>query len=101
MRGEGLSVWRSVVVYMYIVHCGPPVRFHATLYQCPETANERAEMSVAVSNRIDDLTSVLRTTEDHSITQLQDIGQELDIWKTKVSGREGGREEGETELRFK
>ena len=71
------------------VHCGPPVRFHATLYQCPETANE---MSVAVSNRIDDLTSVLRMTEDHSITQLQDIGQELDIWKTKVSGEEGGTE---------
>ena len=41
-------------------------------------------MSVAVSNRIGDLTSVLRTTEDHSITQLQDIAQELDVWKTKV-----------------
>ena len=61
-----------------------PFRFHATLYQCPETANERAEMSVAVSNRINDLMTVLRTTEDHSITQLQEIALELDTWKTKV-----------------
>lgn len=60
------------------------LRFHATLYQCPETANEREEMSVAVSNRINDLNSVLRTTEDHSVTQLQEIAQELDTWKTKV-----------------
>jgi V-type H+-transporting ATPase subunit a len=58
--------------------------FHATLYQCPETVNERAEMSVAVSNRINDLTTVLRTTEDHSITQLQEVSLELDTWKTKV-----------------
>ena len=61
-----------------------PLRFHATLYQCPETANEREQMSVAVDNRIGDLTSVLQTTEDHSITQLQDIAKELDTWKTKV-----------------
>ena len=61
-----------------------PLRFHATLYQCPETANEREEMSVAVNNRINDLNSVLRTTEDHSVIQLQEIAQELDTWKTKV-----------------
>ena len=41
-------------------------------------------MSAAVSNRINDLTSVLQTTEDHSVTQLQDIAMELDTWKTKV-----------------
>ena len=62
-----------------------PLRFHATLYQCPETANEREEMNIAVQNRINDLRSVLQTTEDHSITQLQDIGKELDTWKTKVT----------------
>ena len=59
-------------------------RFHATLYQCPETAPEREEMTVAVANRINDLQSVLRTTEDHSLTQLQEIGQEIDTWQTKV-----------------
>ena len=41
-------------------------------------------MTVAVANRINDLQSVLRTTEDHSLTQLQEIGQEVDTWKTKV-----------------
>ena len=41
-------------------------------------------MSVAVTNRINDLNSVLRTTEDHSVVQLQEIAQELDTWKTKV-----------------
>ena len=61
-------------------------RFHATLYQCPETAPEREEMTVAVANRINDLQSVLRTTEDHSLTQLQEIGQEIDTWQTKVCG---------------
>ena len=64
-------------------------RFHATLYQCPETAPEREEMTVAVANRINDLQSVLRTTEDHSLTQLQEIGQEINTWQTKVC-RSGG-----------
>ena len=41
-------------------------------------------MAQAVQNRIIDLESVLRTTQDHSITQLQDIAQELDIWHQKV-----------------
>ena len=45
-------------------------------------------MSAAVSNRINDLTSVLQTTEDHSVIQLQDIAMELDTWKTKVGGRD-------------
>ena len=39
---------------------------------------------MAVANRINDLQSVLRTTEDHSLTQLQEIGQEIDTWQTKV-----------------
>jgi len=42
-------------------------------------------MTVAVANRIHDLQSVLKTTEDHSITQLAEIAQEIDIWQTKVS----------------
>ncbi len=58
--------------------------FHATLYQCPETATERQSMSVAVEQRINDLESVLRTTEHHSIAQFNDIAQELDTWQMKV-----------------
>ena len=58
--------------------------FRATLYQCPETTAERQEMSVAVEQRINDLHSVLQTTEQHSITQFTDIAQELDTWQMKV-----------------
>lgn len=41
-------------------------------------------MSAAVHNRIVDLQAVLRTTQDHSVTQLQEIAQELDVWQQKV-----------------
>lgn len=58
--------------------------FRATLYQCPETAAERQEMTVAIHNRINDLQSVLQTTEAHSVTQLNEIALELDTWQTKV-----------------
>ena len=61
------------------------VRFRATLYQCPETAAERQNMANAVNNRIADLQTVLRTTEEHSHTQLQEIAQEIDIWQQKVT----------------
>ncbi|XP_064397872.1 V-type proton ATPase 116 kDa subunit a 1-like [Halichondria panicea] len=58
--------------------------FRATLYQCPETADERAQMVGQVAARISDLQSVLQTTEEHSITQLTEIAQDLDTWQTKV-----------------
>ena len=41
-------------------------------------------MMAAVNNRIHDLQSVLRTTEDHSVTQLTEVAQEIDVWQTKV-----------------
>ena len=41
-------------------------------------------MSGAVRNRVNDLNTVLKTTEDHSVTQLEEIAQEIDTWKTKV-----------------
>ena len=59
--------------------------FRATLYQCPETAAERQEMSGAVHQRIADLRSVLQTTEQHSVTQFTDIALELDTWEAKVT----------------
>ena len=42
-------------------------------------------MTVAVSNRIRDLESVLHTTEEHSYTQLQEVALDIDKWQTKVS----------------
>ena len=59
-------------------------RFRATLYQCPETSGEREQMTVAVSNRIRDLESVLHTTEQHSLTQLQEVALDIDSWQTKA-----------------
>lgn len=41
-------------------------------------------MSIAVTNRINDLNAVLRTTEDHSLTQLEEIAQEIGCWEQKV-----------------
>lgn len=41
-------------------------------------------MTVAVSNRIRDLESVLHTTEEHSFTQLQEVAVDIDSWRTKA-----------------
>lgn len=41
-------------------------------------------MMAAVNNRIHDLQSVLKTTEDHSVTQLTEVALEIDVWQTKV-----------------
>jgi V-type H+-transporting ATPase subunit a len=64
--------------------------FRATLYQCPETAAERQKMQVAVSQRIEDLRSVLDTTQEHCKAQLGEIGKDLDMWQARV--RRKGRE---------
>ena len=58
--------------------------FRATLYQCPEMASERHEMTRAVQKRIVDLESVLQTTEQHSVNQLSEVAKELEKWETKV-----------------
>ena len=41
-------------------------------------------MTVAVSNRIRDLESVLHTTEEHSLTQLNEVAMDIDSWQTKA-----------------
>jgi len=43
---------------MFVVHFS---RFRATLYPCPETQNERREMSLGVMTRIEDLNMVEAT----------------------------------------
>ena len=40
-------------------------RFRATLYPCPDTTEERREMSVGLMTRIEDLNTVLNQTQDH------------------------------------
>lgn len=61
--------------------------FRATLYQCPETAKERHEMTRAVARRISDLESVLQTTEQHSLTQLTTVAKDLDKWETQACNK--------------
>ncbi|PAV72990.1 hypothetical protein WR25_23968 [Diploscapter pachys] len=39
--------------------------FRATLYPCPDTPQERREMSIGVMTRIEDLKTVLGQTQDH------------------------------------
>ena len=58
--------------------------FRATLYQCPEKAAERKEMTRAVGQRIVDLESVLETTEQHSVNLLSEVAKDLEKWETKV-----------------
>ena len=60
--------------------------FRATLYQCPETANDRFKMLTDVENRINDLQNVLRTTEDHCNTHLLDIAGRISEWQQMVWG---------------
>ncbi len=59
--------------------------FRATLYQCPETAQGRREMTSAVAQRISDLQSVLDTTEEHSLSQLTEVARDLKKWETQVN----------------
>lgn len=78
-----------VSVNMDSIYCSHR-RFRATLYQCPETSGEREQMTVAVSNRIRDLESVLHTTEEHSFTQLQEVAVDIESWETKVGSSLNG-----------
>jgi len=41
-------------------------------------------MTQAVSQRIEDLRSVLETTEQHSVSQLTKVAKDLKKWETQV-----------------
>jgi len=41
------------------------LRFRATIYPCPDSPQERREMSIGVMTRIEDLKTVLGQTQDH------------------------------------
>ncbi|XP_043944145.1 V-type proton ATPase 116 kDa subunit a [Protopterus annectens] len=58
--------------------------FRATIYPCPETANERRDMAAGVSTRIEELTLVLGQTETHRNRVLQEAAKNLQSWMTKV-----------------
>ncbi|XP_053385232.1 V-type proton ATPase 116 kDa subunit a 1-like isoform X2 [Mercenaria mercenaria] len=58
--------------------------FRATLYPCPETAQERQEMLNGVSTRLDDLAIVLRQTKEHRYRVLLNAQKEIHNWIIKV-----------------
>lgn len=58
--------------------------FRATLYPCPETAQERQDMLNGVSTRLDDLSIVLRQTKDHRYRVLLNAQKEIHNWIIKV-----------------
>ncbi|CAI4231127.1 unnamed protein product [Auanema sp. JU1783] len=58
--------------------------FRATLYPCPDTNQERREMSIGVMTRIEDLKTVLGQTQDHRHRVLVAASKNVRMWFTKV-----------------
>lgn len=58
--------------------------FHATLYPCPDTPNDRREMIGGVVSRIDDLNTVLSQTTEHRHRVLVAAAKNLRNWLVKI-----------------
>ena len=58
--------------------------YHASLYPCPDSINERREMLAGVEARIDDLTRVLKETNDHRMDFLDNKVLTLKSWLIQV-----------------
>ena len=58
--------------------------FRASVYPCPETPQERREMSIGVMTRIEDLKTVLGQTQDHRHRVLVAAAKNVRMWMTKV-----------------
>ncbi|KAH8359872.1 hypothetical protein KR093_009305 [Drosophila rubida] len=58
--------------------------FHASLYPCPSSHNEREEMVKNVRTRLEDLNLVLSQTEDHRSRVLATVSKNLPSWSIMV-----------------
>ncbi|CAD5207209.1 unnamed protein product [Bursaphelenchus okinawaensis] len=58
--------------------------FRATIYPCPETSQERREMSIGVMTRIEDLKTVLGQTQDHKHRVLVAAAKNVRMWMAKA-----------------
>uniref|UniRef100_A0A914PQA5 V-type proton ATPase subunit a n=1 Tax=Panagrolaimus davidi TaxID=227884 RepID=A0A914PQA5_9BILA len=58
--------------------------FRASVYPCPDTPQERREMSIGVMTRIEDLKTVLGQTQDHRHRVLVAAAKNVRMWMTKV-----------------
>lgn len=59
--------------------------FHASMYPCPSTIQERDEMLNGVKLRLKDLEMVLNQTQDHRQRVLVSVAKELQNWSIMVS----------------
>lgn len=58
--------------------------FKATIYPCPETANERREMGLGVMTRLDELKTVLDQSLGLRVSLLKNAAQNLKMWFCRV-----------------
>ena len=58
--------------------------FHASLYPCPNSHDERVEMLKGVRTRLEDLNMVLNQTQDHRSRVLASVSKELPNWSVMV-----------------
>ncbi|XP_044259980.1 V-type proton ATPase 116 kDa subunit a1 [Tribolium madens] len=59
--------------------------YHASLYACPSSLQERNEMLKGVCTRLEDLNLVLNQTQDHRQRVLVSVAKELQNWSVMVS----------------
>ncbi|XP_055852087.1 V-type proton ATPase 116 kDa subunit a 1-like isoform X2 [Episyrphus balteatus] len=58
--------------------------FHASMYPCPSSHNERMEMIKGVRTRLEDLKLVLSQTDDHRARVLATVSKNLPTWTIMV-----------------
>jgi V-type H+-transporting ATPase subunit a len=58
--------------------------FRATLFHCPEMAQERREILLGVATRLEDLKTVLSQTQEHRRRLLIAASKNMNTWVTKV-----------------
>lgn len=61
--------------------------YHASLYPCPSTPEERQDMLKGVRTRLEDLKMVLSQTQDHRQRVLITVSKELPSWIVMVCDR--------------
>ncbi|XP_055698206.1 V-type proton ATPase 116 kDa subunit a 1-like isoform X2 [Phlebotomus papatasi] len=58
--------------------------YHASLYPCPSSHEEREDMVKGVRTRLEDLNMVLNQTQDHRQRVLASVAKELPTWSVMV-----------------
>ena len=58
--------------------------YHASVFPCPESVEERREMLAGVEARLEDLDRILKETNDHRQNFLRDKVLNLNKWLIEV-----------------